>query len=61
MRRRRWEAEAALLALAKRLISHPGPAASVREGLDDTLTVLRLGVPPTPARTVRSDELHSSR
>jgi putative transposase len=33
---------------------HPGAAASLREGLDETLTVLRLGVPPTLARTVRS-------
>ena len=49
------EAEAALLALAKELDrTHPGAAASVREGLDDTLTVLRLGVPPTLARTLRS-------
>ena len=29
-------------------------AASLREGLDETLTVLRLGVPPTLARTLRS-------
>ena len=34
--------------------THPGAAASVREGLDETLTVLRLGVPPTLARTLRS-------
>jgi putative transposase len=33
---------------------HPGAAASLREGLDETLTVLRLGVPPTLARTLRS-------
>jgi hypothetical protein len=31
-----------------------GAAASLREGLDETLTVLRLGVPPTLARTLRS-------
>jgi putative transposase len=49
------EAEAALLALAKELDrTHPGAAASLREGLDETLTVLRLGVPPTLARTLRS-------
>jgi putative transposase len=49
------EAEATLLALAKELDrTHPGAAASLREGLDETLTVLRLGVPPTLARTLRS-------
>jgi putative transposase len=49
------DAEAALLALAKELDrTHPGAAASLREGLDETLTVLRLGVPPTLARTLRS-------
>ena len=32
----------------------PGAAASLREGLDETLTVLRLNVPPTLARTLRS-------
>ena len=32
----------------------PGAAASLREGLQETLTVLRLGVPPTLARTLRS-------
>ena len=41
--------------LAKELDrTHPGAAASLREGLDETLTVLRLGVPPTLARTLRS-------
>jgi putative transposase len=34
--------------------THPGAAASLREGMDETLTVLRLGVPPTLARTLRS-------
>ena len=34
--------------------THPGAAASLREGLAETLTVLRLGVPPTLARTLRS-------
>jgi putative transposase len=49
------EAEAALLALAKELDrTHPGAAASLREGLHETLTVLRLGVAPTLARTLRS-------
>ena len=49
------EAEAALLVLAKELDrTHPGAAASLREGLDETLTVLRLNVAPTLARTLRS-------
>jgi putative transposase len=49
------EAQAALLALAKELHrTHPGASASLREGLDQTLTVLRLGVPPTLARAPRS-------
>jgi putative transposase len=49
------EAEAALLALATELDrTQPGAAASLREGLHETLTVLRLGVPPTLARTLRS-------
>jgi putative transposase len=49
------EAEAALLALATELDrTHLSAAASLREGLDETLTVLRLGVPPTLARTLRS-------
>ena len=49
------EAEAALLVLAAELDrTHPGAAASLREGLQETLTVLRLGVPPTLARTLRS-------
>lgn len=48
-------AEAALTGLAAELDkTHPSAAASVREGLQDTLTVLRLGVPPTLARTLRS-------
>ena len=33
---------------------HPGAAGSLREGLAETLTVNRLGVPPTLARTLRS-------
>ena len=48
-------AQAQLEALATELDrTHPGAAASVREGLDETLTVLRLEVPPTLARTLRS-------
>jgi putative transposase len=48
-------AEAKLTTLAKELDrTHPGAAASLREGLQETLTVLRLGVPPTLARTLRS-------
>lgn len=48
-------AQAQLEALAGELDrTHPGAAASLREGLEDTLTVLRLGVPPTLARTLRS-------
>jgi putative transposase len=48
-------AEAKLTALANELDkTHPGAAASLREGLQETLTVLRLGVPPTLARTLRS-------
>ena len=48
-------AEAQLEALARELDkTHPGAAGSLREGLAETLTVLRLGVPPTLARTLRS-------
>ena len=48
-------AEAQLEALATELErTHPGAAGSLREGLTETLTVLRLGVPPTLARTLRS-------
>jgi len=48
-------AEATLEALARSLDkAHPGAAGSLREGLDETLTVNRLGVPPTLARTLRS-------
>jgi transposase-like protein len=44
-----------LEALAKELErSHPGAAGSLREGLAETFTVARLGVPPTLARTLRS-------
>jgi transposase-like protein len=48
-------AQAALEALARDLAkSHPGAAASLREGLVETLTVMRLGVAPTLARTLRT-------
>ena len=49
------DAQAELETLAGELErSHPGAAAALREGLNETLTVLRLGVPPTLARTLRS-------
>jgi transposase-like protein len=49
------EAEAQLLSLARELEkNHPGAAASLREGLAETLTVIRLGLPPTLMRTMRS-------
>ena len=48
-------AQAELETLARELQrSHPGAAASLREGLAETLTIGRLGVPPTLARTLRS-------
>jgi len=48
-------AEAQLEGLARELDkTHPGAAASLREGMAETLTVQRLGVPPTLARTLRS-------
>ena len=48
-------AEATLEDLARQLATnHPGAAGSLREGLAETLTVTRLGVPPTLARTLRS-------
>ncbi len=48
-------AQAELEALARELDrSYPGAAASLREGLAETLTITRLGVPPTLARTLRS-------
>ena len=49
------KAEGLLTALAAELDkTHPGAAASLREGMAETLTILRLGVPPTLARTLRS-------
>jgi putative transposase len=48
-------AQAQLQTLAGELDrTHPGAGASLREGLEETLTVLRLGVPPTLARSLRS-------
>ncbi len=48
-------AQAALESLARDLAkSHPGAAGSLREGLAETLTVMRLGVAPTLARTLRT-------
>jgi putative transposase len=49
------EAEGLLTALARELDrTHPGAAASLREGMAETLTIVRLGVPPTLARTLHS-------
>jgi transposase-like protein len=49
------KAEGLLAELARELgKTHPGAAASLREGMAETLTILRLGVPPTLARTLRS-------
>lgn len=49
------QAQALLEALARELDkTHPGAAGSLREGMDQTLTVLRLDLPPTLARTLRS-------
>jgi putative transposase len=48
-------AEAKLTGLAAELDrTHPGAAASLREGMAETLTILRLDVPPTLARTLHS-------
>ena len=49
------QAEGLLQALAGELgRTHPGAAASLREGLAETLTIIRLDVPPTLARTLHS-------
>ena len=49
------EAKAKLERLAKELDrAHPGAAASIREGLDETLTVLRLRLPASLRSTFRS-------
>jgi len=49
------KAESELEQLARELAkTHPGAAASLREGMTETLTILRLDVPPTLARTLHS-------
>ena len=49
------KAEGLLTELARELDkTHPGAAASLREGMAETLTTLRLDVPATLARTLRS-------
>jgi hypothetical protein len=56
---RRRGKQIATVAIARRLLarsSHPGAASSLREGLAETLTIGRLGVPPTLARTLRSTD-----
>ena len=52
-------AKRALERLARSLEDeHPGAAASIREGLDETLTVLRLGLTGPLQRTLPHDEHH---
>ena len=55
-------AEADLRAVAADLKkAHPGAASSLREDLEETLTVVRLGVPPTLRSTLRStNEIEST-
>jgi putative transposase len=49
------KAAARLRTLANQLEDeHPGAAASLREGLEETLTVTRLGLPPSLVRTFKS-------
>jgi len=49
------QAHGLLEALARELDkTHPGAAGSLREGMAETLTVLRLDLPPALARTLRS-------
>lgn len=49
------KAEGLLTELARELDkTHPGAAASLREGMAETLTILRLDVPPALARTLHS-------
>src|SRR2546429_5154558 len=49
------EAEGQLTALARELDkTHPGAAASLREGMAETLTILHLGVLPPLPRKLRS-------
>lgn len=59
--RKAWDTSSAeparkrLLGLAKQLEeAHPGAAASLREGLEETLTILRLHISATLARSLRS-------
>jgi len=53
--------EAQLTALARELDkTHPSAAASLREGMAETLTVLRLDLSPTLARTLRSTNVIES-
>jgi putative transposase len=48
------KAEGLLAGLVRELDkTRPGAAASLREGMAETLTILRLGVPPALARTLR--------
>jgi len=54
------EAQALLEALAKELDkTHPGAAGSLREGPAETLTVLRLDLPPTLASTNATESMIS--
>jgi putative transposase len=53
-RTRRWPPRRNSVRWAELDRTHPGAAASLREGMAETLTVLRLGVSPTLARTLRS-------
>ncbi len=46
--------------LARRLEHHPGAAASLREGLEETLTVMRLGLPENLERVLSSANLIES-
>jgi putative transposase len=49
--------EQELRALARQLeADHPGAAASLREGLEETLTVTRLGLSPSLLRSVKSTD-----
>src|SRR5205807_9630733 len=49
------QAERELRALARALeTKHPGAAAATTEGLEETLTVTRLGLPPSVLRTFKS-------
>jgi mutator family transposase len=60
--RRAYHADSALAAEAELGAeldrTQPGAAASLREGMAETLTVLRLNVPPTPGSVTPIDERH---